>query len=54
MLLKTSLLLSHLFCNVEFGFSWFSNTEESSENLILKTEMLFEFQNKTNVKITGF
>ena len=41
MLLKNSFLLPHLFCNVEFEFSWFYNTEQSSEILILK----IEFQN---------
>ena len=54
MLLNTSFLLSHLFCNVDFEFSWFHNTKQSSEILILKTEMLSEFQNKTNVEIIGF
>ena len=55
MLLKTSFLLPHLFCNVEFQFSSFHNTEQSSEEiLILKIEMLLEFQNKTNIEIIGF
>ena len=54
MLLKTSFLLPHLFCNVEFEFSWFHNTKQSSEILILKIEMLLEFQNKTNIEIIGF
>ena len=55
MLLKTSFLLPHLFCNVEFEFSSFHNTEQSSEEtLILKIEMLLEFQNKTNIEIIGF
>ena len=55
MLLKTSFLLPHLFCNVEFEFSSFHNTEQSSEvTLILKIEMLLEFQNKTNIEIIGF
>ena len=53
MLLKNSFLLSHLFYIVEFDFSWFQNTEQSSELLTLKTEMLLEFQNKTNIEITG-
>ena len=48
MLLKTLFLLPHLFCNVEFEFSWFHNTEQSSEILILKKVMLLQFQNKTN------
>ena len=40
MLLKTSFLLSHLLCNVEFEFSWFLNTKQSlfSESLVA-TEM---------------
>ena len=55
MLLKTSFLLPHRFCKVEFEFSWFHNTEQSSEEILfLKREMLLEFQNKTNIKITGF
>ena len=54
MLLKNILLLPHLFCNVEFQFSWFYNTEQSSEILILKIEMLLEFQIKMNIEITGF
>ena len=41
MLLKISFLLPHLFCNVEFEFSWFNSTKQSSEILIL----LLEFQN---------
>ena len=43
MLFKNSFLLSHLFRNVEFELSWFHNTKPSSEILILKIEMLFEF-----------
>ena len=54
MLLKNSFLLFHLFCNLEFEFSWFHNTKQSSEILILKIEMLLEFQNKTNIEIIGF
>ena len=54
MLRKTSFLLPHLFCNVEFEFNWFHNTEKLSEILLLETEMLLEFQNKTNIEITGF
>ena len=54
MLLKTSFLLPHLLCNAEFEFSWFQNTEQSSEILILKIEMLLEFQNKTTIKMIGF
>ena len=55
MLLKTSFLLPHRFCKVEFEFSWFHNTEQSSEEILfLKREMLLEFQNKTNIKIAGF
>ena len=47
-------LLPHLFCNVEFEFSWFHNTEKSSEILLLEIEMLLKFQNKTNIEIIGF
>ena len=54
MLLKISFLLRHLFCNVEFEFSWFHNTKQSSEILILKKEMLLDLQNKTNIEIIGF
>ena len=54
MLLQNSFLLSHLFCNVEFEFRWFCNTEQVSEILILKIEMLSEFQNKTNIEFIGF
>ena len=53
MLFKNSFLLAHLFCNVEFEFSWFHNTKQSSEILILRIEMLPEFQNKTNIKMIG-
>ena len=53
-LLKTSILLPHLFCNVEFEFSWFHISEQSSEILILKIEMPLMFQNKTNIEINGF
>ena len=49
-----SFILPHLFCNVEFGFSWFHNTKQSSDILILEREMLLEFQNKTNIKIIWF
>ena len=40
MLLKILFLLPHLFCNVEFEFSWLHNTNQSSDILILKIEML--------------
>ena len=53
MLLKTSFLLRHLSCNVEFEFNWFHNTEQSSQILILKIEMLLEFQNKANIEVVG-
>ena len=53
MLLKILSLLPHLFCNVEFEFSWFHNTKKSSENLILKIELLLELQSKTNMEILG-
>ena len=52
MLLKTSFLLPHLFCNVEFELILLiSNTEQSPEVFILKTEMLLEFGNKMNLEI---
>ena len=54
MLRKISFLLPHLFCNVEFEFSWYHNTKQSSEILILKIEMLFESQNEMNIKIIGY
>ena len=53
-LLKHLFLLPHLLWNVEFEFSWSHNTKQSSEILILKIEMLLEFQNKTNIEIIGF
>ena len=53
MLSKISLLLPHLFCNIEFEFSWFHNTKQSSEILILKIEMLLEFQNRPILKLLG-
>ena len=54
MILKILFLLPHLFCNVEFEFSWFHNTEQPSEILILKINMQLQFQNKTNIEIIGF
>ena len=51
---KISFLLPHLFYNVEFDFSRFHNTKQSPEILILRIEMLFEFQNKTNIEIIWF
>ena len=53
MLLKTSFLLSRLSCNVEFEFSWFHNTKQSSKILIFEIEMLLEFQNKTSIEMMG-
>ena len=53
MLRKILFLLPHLFCNVEFEFSWFHNTKQSSEILILKIEMLLEFQNRQILKLLG-
>ena len=50
MLLKTSFLLPHLFCNVKFEFSRCHKTEQLSEIFLLKIEKLLEFQNKTNVE----
>ena len=32
----------------------FTTRNQSPENLILKIEMLLEFQNKTNIEIIGF
>ena len=46
--------LSHRFCSVLFEFSWFRNTEQWSETLILTIEMLLEFQKKTNIEIIEF
>ena len=54
MLREISLSLPHLFCNVEFEFTWFHNTKQSSEILILKIEMLLEFQNRRILKLLGF
>ena len=54
MLIKNSFLLPHLFCNVEFEFSWFHNTKLVIRDLILKIEMLLDFQNKTNIQIIEF
>ena len=53
MLLKNPFLLPHLFCNVEFEFSWFQNTTQSSEILILEMDMLLEFRNKPNIEMMG-
>ena len=57
MSLKTSFLLPHLFCNVEFELIQLlsqHNTEQSSEILILKIQMLLEFETKTNFEIIVF
>ena len=54
MLLKNSFLLPHFFWNVEFEFSWFHNTKLVIRDLILKTEMLLDFQNKANIQIIEF
>ena len=51
MLRKISLLLPHLFYNVEFEFSWFHNTKQSSEILILKRENQLKFQNSRILKL---
>ena len=53
MLLKNLFLLPHLFWNVEFEFSWFHSTKQSSEILILEIKMQLEFQNKTNIEMIG-
>ena len=54
MLLKNSFLLPHFFCDVEFKFSWFRNTKQPSEILILEIVMLLEFPNKTNIELMHF
>ena len=54
MLLKVPLLLPYLSCIDEFEFSWFSNSKQLSDISILKIEMLFEFQSKTNIEIITF
>ena len=56
LLLKTLFLLPHPFPNIEVEFSSFilQHQTVTTEILILKIEMLFEFQNKTNAEITGF
>ena len=51
MLLKNSFLLSHISYILEFEFSWFHNTKQSSEISIVKIEMLLEFQNKRNSEV---
>ena len=48
MLRKISFLLHLLFCGVEFEFSWLHNHHQI---LILKTEILLEFQNEINIKL---
>ena len=53
MFIKNPSLLLHLFCNVDFEFTWSYNTKQSSEILIIKTEMVLEFQNKTKTEILG-
>ena len=54
MLLKTSFLLLHLFCNVILEFSFFHNTEQSSEILLLKIEILLAFQNMASIDFLRF
>ena len=54
MLLKTSFLLLHLFCNVILEFSFFHNTEHSSDILLLKIEILLAFQNMANIDFLRF
>ena len=46
--------MPYLLCNVKFAFNWFYNTEQSLEILILKIEMLLQFQIKANIEIIGF
>ena len=53
MLRKILFFMPHLFYNVEFEFSWFYNTKQLSEILILKIEMLLEFQNEVNIIINA-
>ena len=50
---STLFLLPRLFCNVEFEFSWFRNTN-SHERFFNSQNMLLKFQNKTNIEIIGF
>ena len=52
--LNLRFLLPDLSCIDEFEFSWFSNSKQLSDISILKIEMLFEFQNKTNIEIIAF
>ena len=54
MLLKTLFLLLHLFCNANLTSAHFATTRRSSEILILKIEMLLEFQDKKNIEIIGY
>ena len=54
MLHKILFLLPNLSCNNEFEFSWFRNTKQSSEILIIKIEILPEFQNQMNIKTIGY
>ena len=51
MLLKSSFLLPHLSCNVEFEFSLFHNIRQSSEILVLEIELLLELLNKANIEM---
>ena len=51
MLLKNSFLLPRLFYNVEFEFSWFHNTEQSSEILILKMGLPHEIGQHLDKKL---
>ena len=53
-LLKNLLLLPHLFCKSNSNSADFTTLNQLSGISILKTEMLFESQNKTNIGIIGF
>ena len=48
--------MPELFCNVEFKFTQLISQRRTvaSEILILKIEMLLEFQNKANTEIIDF
>ena len=55
MLLKSSFLFPHLFCNAEFELiQLISEHEQSSEILIFQTEIRLEFQNEMNIDIMEF
>ena len=53
MLLKTSFLLPHLLCTVEFELIHLASQHRIAVREFNK-EMLLEFQNKTNIEIIEF